>query len=161
MQEKFRGVAKADGTVVEGYLVRHSSIGTAYILPEAEYVSHEYQTIAIGGFVEVYPDSVAGCTGLQDASGNSICEGDMLDVINDSGSRVFCFVVSFGACGGVKNVDHQVGFVGYSLQPGDDSTARDIEFGLRTDILYWLNGYRCVVSGNIHWKKGAGRRGNR
>ena len=62
---------RLNGEWVEGYLVK-TKTGQAYILPESEYISFEYQTIAIGGFAEVDPSTVCQYTGLTDKNGRRV-----------------------------------------------------------------------------------------
>ena len=75
---------RLNGEWVEGYLVK-TKTGQAYILPESEYISFEYQTIAIGGFAEVDPSTVCEYTNIDTREGCStgfeshkIFTGDML-----------------------------------------------------------------------------------
>ena len=91
---------------------------------------------------------------MRDANEKYIYEEDVLAALDKSGEIRYRFVIGFGPCGGTRNVEHEVGFMGFYLKPGDEATKRDVEFGLRQDILYWLKAYHCVVVGNIHQKEG-------
>lgn len=92
----------------------------------------------------VYSDTVGQYTGLTDKNGVKIFEGDILK----SGNQLF--VVKYGNCGGVQNVEHEVGYVGFYLNPYEKDAEKLLRYGLRTDIIYWLNALKMEVSGNIH-----------
>lgn len=79
-----------------------------------------------------------------------IFEGDILSSKGKNGEEFYKFVVMYGICGGNKNVDHKVGYIGFYLDGYNDKTKRCSSLGLRNDILYWLNGYKCYVVGNIY-----------
>lgn len=82
--------------------------------------------------------------GLTDKNGKMIFEGDILQ------ANEYKFVVKFGKCGGIKNVNHEVGYIGFYVLPIGKDAKLSIESGIRTDILYWLNAYDVAVIGNIH-----------
>lgn len=92
----------------------------------------------------VCPETVGQFTGLTDKNGTKIFEGDILQ------ADEYKFVVKFGECGGVKNIEHEVGYIGFYVEPIGKYAAMLLKSGLRTDILYWINSCDCEVVGNIH-----------
>ncbi|MEZ3453343.1 MAG: YopX family protein [Oscillospiraceae bacterium] len=97
-----------------------------------------------GGGAVVIPQTVGQYTGLNDKNGTRIFEGDFIQV------HGFIFVVKFGKCGGVQNVEHEVGYVGFYVEPVGENAKLLSDSGLRTDILYWINDVGVEVIGNIH-----------
>lgn len=97
--------------------------------------------------IEVDPDTIGQFIGMTDKMGKRIFDGDILMVKNED---VFAeaFVVRYGHCGGIQNVDHEVGYVGFYVEPVGIGAAVLLEFGIRTDILYWMNEYEMEVVGN-------------
>ena len=79
-----------------------------------------------------------------------IFEGDILSVFDENCDEQYKFIVNYGICGGICNVTHKVGYIGFYLDGYDDETKKCSSLGLRNDILYWLNGYKCYVVGNIY-----------
>lgn len=132
MNEKFlsRGKREDNGEWVTGYYVK---------LPEHHII------FDLDGDVDyIIPETVGRCTSLTDKNGKMIFEGDILQ------TGEYRFTVKFGKCGGVKNVDHEVGYIGFYVIPIGKDSELFIESGVRTDILYWLNAYEVYVIGNIH-----------
>lgn len=103
---------------------------------------HEY------GEVEVDPGTVGQYIWMNDKNAVKIFEGDIVSVMDEWG-EIYRFLVSFGICGGVANVKHQVGYMGFYFSPANRETAHSMESGLRNDLIYWLNSYDCEVIGNI------------
>lgn len=97
--------------------------------------------------IEVDPDTVGQFSGMIDKMGKRIFEDD---IVRATDYDVFAeaFVVRYGRCGGVQNVDHEVGYVGFYVEPVGIGAAELLEFGIRTDILYWMNEYEMEVVGN-------------
>lgn len=90
---------------------------------------------------KVDPKTVGQWTGLTDINDVKVFEGDVVK----SGEETF--VVKFGLCGGVKNTEHAVGYIGFYLDSLDEKLKR---YGLRDDITYWHEEYGLEVIGNIH-----------
>lgn len=140
MDDRFlsRGKAKDSGEWVVGYYCP-----TAFMYFPCKPSIYPADTINRHWHaVEIIPETLGGCTGATDKNGKSIFDGD---IIQAGGLK---FIVKFGNCGGVKNVDHEVGYIGFYVMPiGVDDVANNIT---RTDIMYWLNAYDALVIGNIH-----------
>lgn len=110
---------------------------------------HEIIDVDSGESVEVEPDTVSQFTGRLDCQSVMIFEDDILRDAKGDGSKTF--VAKFGRSGGVQNADCEVGYVGFYVEPVGAWAQDHSSFGLRTDILYWLNSYYdMAVVGNIH-----------
>lgn len=101
---------------------------------------------------QVDTSTICQYTGLNDKNGKKIFDGDV--IISDNGfDDSYKFVVCFGACGGAKNVEHEVGYFGFFLDGYDDNTKHFLKCGLRNDIVFWVCENRCEIVGNIHDKE--------
>ena len=96
----------------------------------------------------VDPSTVGQYTELDDHRKQKIFDGDILSV-RQHGGEEYRFLVVFGPCGGVQNTDHEVGYVGFHLVAANESTEYCARYGLRNDLLYWLDsGSEVVVAGD-------------
>lgn len=161
----FRGFHPCDGSetiVVEGEKIKGKWIegdfvqsdgpinkGKRYILPGIADFSYgdNGNRIRIGCFQEVVPSTVGQYINV-DCFGTKVFEHDVIAVEDDQG-EIYRFCVSFGECGGTKNVKHKVGYMGFHFKPQNEETRVFMEYGARDDILYWLNAYNCEVIGTI------------
>ena len=132
----FRGKRLDNGEWVEGNLFVSDTDGRTYILAGSRMITIEW---------EVAPSTVGQYTGLTDKNGKKIFEGDVVS-IEDGEFWVF----SFGNCGGVQNVAHEVGYTGFHLSPLSQSAIQNRDYGQRDDPVYYLNAIGLCVIGNIH-----------
>ena len=135
----FKAKRLSDGEWVEGYLYRlHESLNPFIMLRNRH-----------GEAYEVDPSTVCQYTGLNDKIGKKIFEGDVV-IVSDESGEVYRFSVTFGQCGGIQNVDHDVGYMGFYFVANNEETKRCMKYGARNDMIYWLNACKCEVIGNIH-----------
>lgn len=101
----------------------------------------------------VDPATVGQYSDLTDKNGAMIFEGDIVRVIAKDTGFEYIFEVKFGNCGGTKNVDHPVGFVGFYFYP--ITSSRWEMTSLRRDPIYYLTSQICDVDviGNVYDNK--------
>lgn len=138
----FKAKRLDNGEWVDGF---YCCIGPAG--QEKHYIIPEYASAFYG--VEVDPSTVCEYTGLNDKIGKKIFEGDVV-IVSDESGEVYRFSVTFGQCGGIQNVDHDVGYMGFYFVANNEETKHCMKYGARNDMIYWLNAYKCEVIGNIH-----------
>ena len=100
------------------------------------------------GIFSVDPATVGQYTGLT-ANGKKIFKGDIADLECDPGLNEL-WVFDYGNCGGVQNVAHDVGYMGFYLRPLSDNAIKARDYGQRDDPIYYLNALRLRIVGNIH-----------
>lgn len=137
----FRGKTVNNGKWVYGFLSKSRNTEEKPALLK-RCIDCEEKGIMISHIVD--HETVGQFTGLTDKNGTKVFEGDILQTDECE------FVVKFGECGGVKNVEHNVGYIGFYVEPIGKYAAMLLKSGLRTDILYWINSCDCEVIGNIH-----------
>lgn len=125
---------KVNGRWVEGYLWSKRTIGVTSPCGNLD------EVVVIPSTVGQYINA--------DCFGTKVFEHDVIAVENELG-EVYRFCVVFGVCGGMKNVKHKVGYMGFRFGPWNEETKACMEYGSRDDILYWLNAYNCEVIGTV------------
>lgn len=121
----------------------------AYIMPRlnSAQLDPERKSCMLGGFFEVLPSTVGQYTNMN-CFGTKIFEHDIIEVENEQG-EVYRFCVVFGECGGIQNVKHKVGYMGFHFEAWNEEAKVCMKYGARDDILYWLNSYNCEVISTV------------
>lgn len=146
----FRGFHPCDGPetiVVDGEKVKGRWVqGYFFQIWERTYILWG-TTNDVPNMIEVLPSTVGQYINV-DCFGTKVFEHDVIAVEDEQG-ETYRFCVAFGGCGGVKNVKHKVGYMGFHFEPWSEETKSCMEYGARDDILYWLNAYNCEVIGTV------------
>lgn len=136
-----RGKRQDNGEWVQGYFVRLYDAKGA----ESHRIYSGFADTECGEFYpdwhEVDPKTVGQWTGLTDINDVKVFEGDVVKAGEET------FVVKFGLCGGVKNTEHAVGYIGFCFEPSSENCWNR---WIRDDIIYWHEEYGLEVIGNIH-----------
>lgn len=141
----FRGKRVDNGEWISGSILSFDDGGKVILSSTAKvFKEHGTTTICCNECYDVYPETVGQYTGLTDKNGVKIFEGDIFEADESK------FVIKFGECGGVQNVEHKVGYIGFYVEPIGRDADKLLKSGIRTDILYWVNAYKVEVIGNIH-----------
>lgn len=137
----FRGKRLINGEWMEGDFVHVGKY--CAIIPERPMSGNTSEY-----FVD--PATVGQYTGLRDKNGKRIFEGDIVGL--DAATNEF-WALDFGNCGGVQNVGHEVGYMGFYLRPLSESAIRARDYGQRVDPIYYLKALGLHIIGNIHDNK--------
>ena len=140
----FRGKRTDNGNWVQGVPWEALNGSGWYLFQVAEIAGAERMI-----HVKVDSATIGQYTGLTDKNGKKIFEGDIVDLECGCDANEF-WMFAYGNCGGVQNVTHEVGYMGFYLQPLSDNAIKARDYGQRDDPYYYLNAFRLSVVGNIH-----------
>lgn len=147
----FKAKRLDNGKWVEGYICKHPT--AVQIGESSPWYIHvpPRDPDDNGGLYNVDPSTVCQYTGITDKNGIKVFEGDIVSVKDRE--EIYKFVVCFGKSGGIRNVAHDVGYIGFYFEGFSKETKKLQKFGLRDDIVYWIEEYDYEVIGNIHDKE--------
>lgn len=147
----FKAKRLDNGEWVQGLLFSRWYDGIETLCISTEPINANDYGEIIGDWYMIDPETVCQFTGMTDFSRKKVFDGDILNV-RDETLGDHQFVVRFGNCGGVKNVNHMVGYYGFFFEGYGEKTKDEIKHGLRDDPVFWLAELLCEVIGNIHDK---------
>ena len=86
----YRAKKKDNGQWIQGYIVKcdgNIGHGRMFIIPEVKGILYTTNNITLGGFVEVYPDTICQCTGWHDSNTTTKIKKDVVEFVGPNTHR--------------------------------------------------------------------------